>query len=214
MILASAVAGILVLGGCSSGRSSRATSATTGAAAGTATSSFGSSSSSPTTSPARATTTTLGSPPPPGTVPFTRSAHEPSDGVSPAGSGCTPRSLTALPDGEWFGILTSVDPAGQRIGLDLECLYWGDAANAAAKADGSTDLPVPNDHYQRNRSPLVYRQPTVPDVAVGVLGAGGSATAYYPTAHGIAAARALIGRDVWIQVTQGWVTAIQQQYFP
>jgi hypothetical protein len=100
------------------------------------------------------------------------------------------------------------------IGLDLACLYWGDAANAAAKGDGVTPIPVPNDHYERNRSPLVYMQPAVPRVAVGVLGAGGSATTRYPTAYGVAAAKRLIGAPVWIQISQGWVVAIQQQYFP
>jgi hypothetical protein len=206
---------IVVSAGCSSGHSSRATSGTTGTTdttVGTGTSAGTASTS--TSSPATATTTTLGPPPAPGTIPFIAPSKAPSDGVSPAGSGCTPPSLTKLPDGEWFGFLRSVDVPAGRIGLDLECLFWGAAANAAARADGSTDIPVPNDHYERNRSPLVYREPTVPNVAVSVLGAGGSATTRYPTAYRLGAAGVLVGQEVWIQITQGWVVAIQQQYFP
>ena len=203
----------LSAGACSSGGSHRASSRTTTPTGG-GTSTSVSTTSAPASSSTSGASTTLGSPPPAGAIPIVLPASAPSDGVSPAGSGCTPRSSTTLPDGEWFGILRSADPSGGTVGLDLECLYWGAAANNAARQDGLTEIPVPNDHYERNRSALVYTQRAVPDVSVSVLGAGGSATTRYPTAHGVAAAERLIGASVWIQITQGWVTAIQQQYFP
>jgi hypothetical protein len=139
----------------------------------------------------------------------------PPDGVSPGGSGCTPPSPTTLPDGAWFGMLRADNPAAGTIGFDLACIYFGDAANAAARADGATVIPVPNDHWIRNKSPRVYTLHAVPDVAVGVLGANGSAVEYYPTQKGLAAAAPVVNSSwVWIDVTNAWVIAIQQKYLP
>jgi hypothetical protein len=163
---------------------------------------------------AATTTTTLGPPPAAGSIPFIDFAGtSPPDGVSPAGSGCTPPSATTLPDGTWFGMLKSVEPNAGTLRLDLACIYGGSAANAAAAADGHP-TPVMNDHYIRNRSANVYTLHAVPGVAVGVLGANGSAAAYYPNRTGLAAVMPLVGTWVWVQVNRGWVVAVQQLFVP
>ena len=211
MLIVAMVAMMTVGAACSSGGTHPQTASTK------TTVTTGTTSSEPaTTSSHPASTTTLGPPPAPGSIPFMPFAGtSPPDGVSPQGSGCTPQSRTTLPEGKWFGMLKAVDPAAGTIGFDLACIFVGDAANAAARADGATVVPVPNDHWIRNQSPLVYTLHAVPDVAVGVLGANGSAVEYHPTQQGLAAATPLVnGSWVWIEVTSGWVTAIQQQYIP
>lgn len=165
--------------------------------------------------PGPSTSTTF-APPPAGTIPFISIPPTTGDGVSPEGSGCTPPSATRLADGRWFGVLTEVDPVAGTIGLDLACLFFFDAANAAATADGAAEVPVPNDYWIRNQSPNVYTVPVIDDVAVGIVTTelvGG--VTFEPTKTGVAAAAPLIDRyGVWIDVVDGWVVAIQQQYFP
>jgi len=176
----------------------------------------GSASTETTTTVATTTVATTGPPPPAGTIPFIEfGGASPADGVSAAGSGCAPPSATSLPDGQWFGILKAVDAAAGTVGLDLACLFGGTAADAAAKADGSAEIPVPNGHWTRNQSPNVYTEHAVAGVSVGVLTYGqvGGVT-FSPTEHGLAAAAPLVGNPVWLEVTGGWVTTIQEQYFP
>jgi len=211
-MLVSAALLVTVVAACSSGTKSH-TTASTQATVTTRTTATSQGTATTNASPS-ATTTTLGPPPPAGSIPFISfHGQSPPDGVSPAGSGCTPPSVTTLPDGSWFGMLKTVDPNAGTIGFDLACIYGGDAANAAAKADGEP-TPVMNDHYTRNKSTNIYTLHAVPGVAVGVLGANGSATTYYPTRTGLAAATPLIDTWVWVQVNRDWVVAIQQHYSP
>jgi hypothetical protein len=196
-----------VIAGCSSGGHG-ASSDTTAAQQSTA---------APDTSTAGPGPTTVASPPPAGTIPFLDLVTDAAtDGVSPIGSGCTP-TTSSLPDGRWLGRLASVDTTAGTLGLDLECLFTGAAADAAATADGSSSVPVPDNVYLRNNNPRIYELPVVPDVAVGVLTyekIGG--VQFEPTRTGLPAAAALVSRPepVWIQVVDGWVVAIQQQYLP
>ncbi len=162
---------------------------------------------------AKTTTTTLGPPPPAGSIPFAELQPQPANSTAPSGSGCTPQTST-LPDGQWFGQLKAVDTTAGTLGFDLECFFVGDAANAAATADGQTEVPVPDDVYIRNESSAVRTQQAVTDVAIGILGSGGASTDYEPTAHGLSAAGPLIDHGVWLEVKDGWVIAIQQQFFP
>jgi len=206
--VAAMVAMLLVLGavGCSSGSKDEATPST-GAEKGAVPPETTS------TTAAKTTTTTLGPPPPAGSIPFVELQPQPPDSTSPSGSGCSPQAAT-LPDGQWFGRLVAVDTTGGTIDFDLECFFTGAAANAAAAADGQTEIPVPDDVYIRNESTTVRTQHAVSDVAVGVLNGGGNATTFEPTTNGLATAGPLVDRPVWLEVQDGWVIAIQQQFFP
>jgi hypothetical protein len=115
-------------------------------------------------------------------------------------------------------VLTGVDPAAVTVSFDLACLFTGDAANAAATEDGFSEIPVPNDYWIRNANPLGYTLPAVPDVAVVTLaGPGYSEPAATQTGldgvdwHGTEPGTFWRG---WIVVDDGWVTVVQQQFFP
>lgn len=202
----------LALAGCTKKK------ATTEEAATTTVTTVASTSSAPaTTATTKAPTTTATKPPPsPPATPIT--IPSPKDGHSPEGSGCTPPAGDTLPDGIWFGMLKSVDPASGRIGLDLACFFVGDAANAAAAADGGSEVPVPNDYYIRNNNPKVYELATASDVAVLEIPNMGSGPGY-TTSSGLAAAQATLTRFGdhwigWVQITDGWVVVMQQQFVP
>jgi hypothetical protein len=188
LVLAAAVA---ILAGCSpsSGPSAQATTTT-----------------APTTSTVPAAPTTTYPVPPPVPISIPRST----DTSSPDGSGCEPPAGTGLPDGLWYGELTSADAATNTIGLDLACWFSGAAAQ---NATGSS--VVPNGSYVRNVNPTVYQLRTVPDVAVLSL-ANGSAQ-YNPATKGVASAEAIVTapqHGVWVQITHGFVVVIQAQYLP
>jgi hypothetical protein len=107
-----------------------------------------------------------------------------------------------------------VDPGATSLELDLECLYFA-AADAAADAAGATEIPVPDDVWIGNESSNVYRLRLVPEVAVGVVPASFSdGENLVPGGSGADAVAPLVGRAVWVQVRDGWVVAVQQQYFP
>ncbi len=150
--------------------------------------------------------TTSAAPPPAGTIPF---YTEPASGISAGdaeGSGCAPPSMTSLPDGVWFGMAVEIDPDADIIGLDLACLRF------ATSVDGQ---PTEDGYWVRNESPNVYRLRAVPDVAVGLVPyTFRDGQNLVPAGNGLAAALPALDRGVWVQVVDGWVVAIQQQYFP
>jgi hypothetical protein len=211
-VLAIAVISMMIVGGCSTKKETASTTSTPSIA--------GTSSTSASTSASTSSTSTTKPAPAPPAVPITIPAS--TDGTSPDGSGCAPPPGPVLPDGIWFGTLKAVDPGAGTIGLDLACWFTGDAANAAATADGQTDVPVPNDYYIRNKVKLVYTLRAAPTVQVLVLAKGPDGTigsSLGPPSTGIAAATDLLGDSqipglVWVQVTDGWVVVVQQQYVP
>ena len=136
--------------------------------------------------------------------------------MSPDGSGCSPPSSTSLPDGIWFGTLKAVDTSAGTVGLDLACWFGGDAANKAAAADGSSEIPVPNDYYIRDKVHTIYTLHASPKVKVLELK---NLPDWGAPTTGIAGAAKLLGDFpdralVWVQVTDGWVVVVQQQYVP
>jgi hypothetical protein len=139
------------------------------------------------------------------------------DGVSPDGSGCDPPAGNTLPTGIWYGILRSVDPPANTIGLDLACWFSGKSAQAAS----GSSAPVADDVYVRNQNPKIYTIPVAAKVAVVPLAttpAGGFSGGFAPNATGIAAAQqvATNGSDhgVWVVITDGQAVVIQAQFRP
>jgi hypothetical protein len=171
---------------------------------------------STTTFATAAFTTTSTAPPVVPTAPITIPSKN--DGSSADGSGCAPPPGDTLPDGIWFGDLKSVDVGVGTLSLDLNCFFTGAAADAAASADGETEIPVLNGYYIRNKVKKVYVVPTVADVAVFKLSSGGGGP-LVAAGNGPAAAASMLAEFNnlwigWLQVAGGKVIAVQQQFVP
>jgi hypothetical protein len=106
-----------------------------------------------TTTTAPPETTTTASPP--------ETTTTEGDPLAPEASGCTP-GTDILPDGKWYGGVRVFDEEG--ISFDLACLYFGEAAEAAAAEDG--EEPPPNDYYVRNENEQVRMLSVAPDTPV------------------------------------------------
>ncbi len=139
------------------------------------------------------------------------------DSVSPDGSGCDPGTGDSLPNGIWYGILKSVDPATSSIGLDLACWYSGKSAQAITGSSG----PVDDDIYVRNQNPKIYTVGVVTDVAVVPLATsptGDPTGQLAPATSGLASAQAILSASsdhgVWLMITDGVATVIQAQFRP
>jgi hypothetical protein len=131
----------------------------------------------------------------------------------PHGSGCVVGGGDALPGGVWFGFAEGV--AGGTISFDLACFFTGDAAAAAATADGEEVF----DFYIRNQNPKVYSVPisssaqvyyvdmiTGPDPTPIALSSWPTSASFQscPSDH----------CAVWLYVNGGVATGIVEQYLP
>ncbi len=168
----------------------------------TVTSSTTSTTTSTTTSSTTTTTTTAA--PTTTTTPVTDEAE---------GSGCTP-GPGDLPDGEWFGYVLTT--AGDELDFDLACWFTGDAAARAAAEDGE-ESPPPNDYYIRNINELVRTVPVAADAGVTWFPDFGDPTSE-ETATYADWIDLIEDRDfmpgVWLEVEDGEVVAIQEQWVP
>jgi len=132
-----------------------------------------------------------------------------------SGSGCTPGDVE-LPDGTWFGFV--VDANADELQFDLACWFSGEAAIAATAEDGE-ESPPPNDYYIRNLNP-----------AVRTLAIGEADVFWLPNTGDPASAETveygewMVYRDarpeaefqpgVWVTITDGVVTHVEEQYVP
>ena len=128
------------------------------------------------------------------------------------GSGCTPGEGD-LPDGTWFGYVS--DPATDSLAFDLACWFSGAGAIEATLADGE-ESPPPNDYYIRNTSTDTRTVPVAADVAVRWLSPediANLADIAYNQWIEIRPERDWLP-GVWIEIENGVVTSIEEQYQP
>ncbi len=128
------------------------------------------------------------------------------------GSGCTP-GTGELPDGRWFGYVT--DPTGSGLEFDLACWFSGVGAIEATLEDGE-ESPPPNDYYIRNSSTETRAVPVAADVVVRWLPPEDIANlAEIDFAEWI---EIRPERDwlpaVWLEIENGEVVSIEEQYQP
>jgi hypothetical protein len=130
----------------------------------------------------------------------------------PHGSGCVV-GADVLPAGVWFGFAKAV--GGGTITFDLACFFTGDAAIAAATADGEEAF----DFYVRNQNPKVYIVPISPSAQVYYVDmiSGPEPTAIalssWPTADSFTTCPGDYC-PVWLYVNGGVATGIVEQYLP
>ena len=130
------------------------------------------------------------------------------------GSGCTPGDGD-LPDGEWYGEVASV--SDDEIEFDLACWFTGDAAARAAADDGE-ESPPPNDYYVRNANTTLRNVPVGDEVMVIWYPQFGDpnseATVSYDEWHDALAGRGELIPGIWIEIEEGAISDIREQWVP
>ena len=146
------------------------------------------------------------------TASTTSSGVEPDTNDLAEGSGCTP-GISPLPDGEWFGLVTS--RGDDSIGFDLACWFSGDAAVQASAEDGE-ESPPPNDYYVRNANPETREVPAATGVGVVFYPDGDSTNEEVVAFADWAALVEQRGYElgVWLEVEEGTITSIREQWVP
>lgn len=146
---------------------------------------------------------------------YTRDGAEPSDLTTNErafGSGCTP-GTAYVPDGWWFGYID--DANSDQLSFDLACWFSGSAA-ADAAAEDDEESPPPNDYYIRNVSDTLRVVPVAPQSLVTWLPTEDPADAITTGYEIWLAERAnrsyLPG--VWLEVVDGAVESIEEQFVP
>lgn len=138
-----------------------------------------------------------------------------------------PPAGVELEDGRHFGFIESVDADGMTLVLDLAYFLTGEEANEAA-ADRGLEVPVPNDYYVVNDNPRLRTLPLSPDLRIrlidwnrccdltldGDLGSFGTAIAEEEL---LAVGDALYNgawSPYWLEIREGRVVLIEEQYLP
>jgi hypothetical protein len=128
------------------------------------------------------------------------------------GSGCTPGPGN-LPDGTWFGYVT--EPTVDQLEFDLACWFSDPGAIEATLEDGE-ESPPPNGYYIRNTSTETRLTPVSTNVAVRWLPPEDIANLTDISYSEWLAIRP--ERDwlpgVWLDIENGAVTSIEEQYQP
>lgn len=131
-----------------------------------------------------------------------------------SGSGCTPPSTDALPDGRWYGL---VDEAGEgQVVFDLACWFSGTAAVVASAEDGE-ESPPPNDYYVRNVNDLLRTVSVDPAAPVTWYPGGGDPNDVVKVAYDewrVDRAARGFQFGVWLVVEDEVITAIEEQWVP
>ena len=131
------------------------------------------------------------------------------------------RPADSLTDGRHPARITAVHPDAEQVTIDVVQFFFGEAATEAARADGSTDLPPPNDHWIRNANPELRTLPVAAHAAVTVNGLSWLETGDSQTNTTISLSKlASYGTDrfsspiFWVTTRDGAVTSIAEQFLP
>jgi hypothetical protein len=170
----------------------------------------------PTTTTTLPPTTTTLAPTTTSTMPTTTVTSEAPTTTEPGdlaeGSGCTPGE-GPLPDGLWFGLVTSRREAS--LDFDLACWFRGDAAIQASAEDGE-ESPPPNDYYVRNSNSSTRRVLIGENAQVAFFPDGDPNNEVEIDYDDWAAMAASRGYElgVWIKVEDGAISEIEEQWVP
>lgn len=128
---------------------------------------------------------------------------------------------TSLADGRHPARITAVDADGAQLTIDVVQFFFGDAATEAARADGSTDLPPPNDHWIRNANPELRTLSVAPAAPITVNTLSSTATGSATSNFTISLSKLASYGDVrvsyslfWVTTRDGAVTSIAEQFLP
>lgn len=128
------------------------------------------------------------------------------------GSGCEP-GAEELPDGQWYGTVQGL--TAEELELDVACWYIGEDAAMAAEEDGE-ESPPPNDYYVRDVDDEVSVVPVAPDATAVVYPTTSPESQEGSVADLVATAETRGGfpYGVWVEVVDGAVVSLQEQWVP
>jgi hypothetical protein len=134
-------------------------------------------------------------------------------------SGSPDGQSVVLGDGRHPVLITTVDPDGHAITVDLIQFYWGDDATREAAKDHQ-ESPPPNDYYIRNINTRLRTLPMTRDAVIttNTLTAGYTGSATKTVTVPLDRLRiVLLGRNsppFWVTVRHGQVVRVAEQYLP
>jgi hypothetical protein len=108
-----------------------------------------------------------------------------------------------------------VSRGDESLAFDLACWFTGDGAILAAAEDGE-ESPPPNDYYVRNANPETRSVPVASDIEVVFYPDGDPAnedTVSYEEWVALVAQRGY-ELGVWLEVEEGVITEIREQWVP
>jgi hypothetical protein len=124
----------------------------------------------------------------------------------------------ALANGKHPAYLTGVDVAGAKVTVDVVQFFTGSAAAEAAKQDGATEVPPPNDYWIRNANKLLRTLPVAADatITVNTLAGETSGNSAKDVTVDLAqlAGYNLANHLFWVTVEDGRITRIAEQFLP
>ena len=127
------------------------------------------------------------------------------------GSGCDVGE-GELPDGRWFGAIEELSPTS--VELDVACWFIGEDAIIAAEQDGA-ESPPPNDYYVRDDASETNTADIDPDAVTVFYPTGGPDASTGAVADLIAASPERgYPYGVWLEVSDGVVVSLEEQWVP
>jgi hypothetical protein len=157
------------------------------------------------------------SPEPSATVTATPIATDsPNATAAPVPSSTTPEGTLA--NGKHPVHITSVNLANRTLTVDVVQFFTGDAAANAAREDGASEVPPPNDYWIRNANPTLRTLPVSADATITVNTLAGQTSG--DSAKDVTVSlEQLAGYNLadhlfWLTVDGGTITRIAEQFLP
>ncbi len=216
--VASAAAVAMMLGACGSSATPAATTTSAASAGASAAASV------PPTAEPTSVVTPAATPAPVGSPASTPASPSPTS-ASPDPTPASTPTASAPVSQRMFGRITKVDPAGQSMTVKLAEMLSGDAAVAAAVADGAIKAGerLDNDYYIRQLGTTgTYTVNSSTQIVILAMGSDGNPTPAPATLtkfanllkQGVKATGWYYTEYWWIDVISGHASKIQAQYLP
>jgi hypothetical protein len=149
-------------------------------------------------------------------------AAEPTGTVEPTATDSPSASPSAeaggLVDGKHPANIATVDVYGRKLTIDVVQFFTGSAAAEAAREDGASEVPPPNDYWIRNANKLLRTLPVAADATITVNTLAGETSGNSAKDETVSleqlAGYNLAGHLFWLTVDGGTITRIAEQFLP
>ncbi|MDQ4149795.1 MAG: hypothetical protein M3164_07405 [Actinomycetota bacterium] len=135
-----------------------------------------------------------------------------SPGTSP-GTAQNEPGQEQLDDGRHFGFIRSVNVGGRSIAFDVAVYLTGEAAQQAARERGEVTPDDVFEFFVVNDDPRVRDLGVAPNPRIRILSGGGPGLAD-STLEGLSSHLPRPDNGFWVEIENGRVVAIEEQYVP